>query len=182
MIPPLTLATAEVHAASPGIAEQFGLDWRYVLIQALSFLIIAGVLYWFGIKPTVAAMDERNRKIDAGLKHAEEMKARLEAAQQESAALLRKAQLEGAKVVEEARKSAKDFFDKQTKEAIDHAGDLFAKAQQAIELERRKMLDEARGEIARLVVATTRRVLAKELSDAERSRYNEAASREITVI
>jgi F-type H+-transporting ATPase subunit b len=42
------------------------------------------------------------------------------------------------------------------------------------------MLDQARGEIARLVVATTQRVLAKELSDAERSRYNDAAARELT--
>jgi F-type H+-transporting ATPase subunit b len=44
------------------------------------------------------------------------------------------------------------------------------------------MLDEARLEISRLVVATTQRVLAKELSEAERARYNEAAAREITVV
>jgi hypothetical protein len=33
---------------------------------------------------------------------------------------------------------------------------------------------------ARLVVATTQRVLAKELSEADRSRYNDAAARELT--
>lgn len=49
-----------------------------------------------------------------------------------------------------------------------------------IELERKKMFDEARGEIARLVVATTQRVLAKELSEADRNRYNESAARELT--
>ena len=42
------------------------------------------------------------------------------------------------------------------------------------------MLAEARTEIARLVVAITQRVLAKELSEAERSRYNESAARELT--
>jgi len=55
-------------------------------------------------------------------------------------------------------------------------------ALQAIELEHGKMLDQARLEVARLVVLTTQHVLAKELSDAERARYNEAATREITVI
>ncbi|OHE88844.1 MAG: ATP synthase F0 subunit B [Verrucomicrobia bacterium RIFCSPLOWO2_12_FULL_64_8] len=182
MILSLVLAAAEAHAAAPGIPEQFGLDVRYVAIQAVSFLIIFAVLYRFGIKPTVAAMDERNRKIDAGLKYAEEMKAKLEAAHQESTALVKQAQHEGTKIVEAARKTAKEFLDQQTKEAAERAGDLLAKAQQAVELEHKKMLDQARGEIARLVVATTQRVLARELSDAERARYNESASRELTVV
>ena len=39
-----------------------------------------------------------------------------------------------------------------------------------------------RTEIARLVVTTTQRVLAKELTDADRARYNDAAARELTVV
>ena len=41
------------------------------------------------------------------------------------------------------------------------------------------MLEQSRLEVARLVVATTRQVLARELSESERARYNEAATREI---
>ena len=52
--------------------------------------------------------------------------------------------------------------------------------QQAIELEHKKMLADARGEITRLVVATTQRVLAKELSEADRARYNDSAARELS--
>ena len=44
------------------------------------------------------------------------------------------------------------------------------------------MLAEARTEIARLVVATTQRVLAKDLTEAERSRYNESAARELAQV
>jgi F-type H+-transporting ATPase subunit b len=44
------------------------------------------------------------------------------------------------------------------------------------------MLEEARLEVTRLVVTTTERVLARELSDAERARYNEAAAHELTQI
>jgi F-type H+-transporting ATPase subunit b len=53
------------------------------------------------------------------------------------------------------------------------------KAQQAVELEHKKMLADARSEIARLVVVTTERVLAKKLSEADRTAYNEAAAREL---
>jgi hypothetical protein len=44
------------------------------------------------------------------------------------------------------------------------------------------MLADTRGEIARLVVTITQRVLAKELNDADRTRYNESATRELTSV
>ena len=174
---PLLFAAAAVE---PGIVERFGLDAKYVAIQAVSFLILFGVLYKFGIKPTIATMEERNAKIATGLKHAEEMQAKLAAAQQESAAIVKKSQVEASRIVDDARKSAKDFVDRQTQEAAARSGDMLAKAQQAIELEHKKMLAAARTEIARLVVTTTERVLAKKLTDADRAAYNEAASRELT--
>ena len=183
---PLLLAAAETAAPSGPIEglrqtfEHLGVEPKLVLFQVISFLIIAGVLYWFGIKPTVAAMEERNSKIAAGLKHAEEMQAKLAAAQQESAAIVKKSQVEATRIVDDARKTAKDFLDRQTQEAAAKANDLLSKAQQAIELEHKKMLADARHEIARLVVTTTERVLAKKLTDADRAAYNDAASRELT--
>lgn len=142
---PLFLAAAvESHAAQPGLAEKFGLEPKYIIIQAVSFLIVLAVLYKFGIKPTIAAMDERAVKIGAGLKYAEEMQAKLAAAQQESAALVKKSQVEATRIIDEARKSAKDFTDKQTQEASTRASDILTKAQQAIELEHKKMLADAR--------------------------------------
>ena len=44
------------------------------------------------------------------------------------------------------------------------------------------MLDQARSEIARLVVTTTERVLAKKLSDADRAAYNDTATKELTSV
>jgi F-type H+-transporting ATPase subunit b len=180
---PLFLAAAvESKSAQAGLAETFGLDVKYVVIQAISFLIVLAVLYKFGIKPTIAAMDERAVKIGAGLKYAEEMQAKLAAAQQESAALVKKSQVEATRIIDDARKSAKDFTDKQTQEASARASDILAKAQQAIELEHKKMLADARSEIARLVVTTTERVLAKKLTEADRASYNETAARELTSV
>lgn len=179
-LPLLLAAAVEAHSAEPSIPERFGLEPKYIIMQVISFLVVLFVLYKFGIKPVTATMEERNRKIEAGIQHAEEMQAKLAAAQQESAAIVKKANLEASRVVEDARKSAKEFFDRQTQEATVKAGDLLAKAQQAIELEHRKMLADARTEIARLVVATTERVLAKKLTELDRAAYNEAASRELT--
>lgn len=176
---PLILAAAVEHAAKPGITEKFGLEPKYIVMQVISFLIVLFVLYKFGIKPVTATMEERNKKIESGIKHAEEMQAKLAAAQQESLAIIKKANADATRLVEEARKTAKDFLDKQTQEATAKSADLLNKAQQAIELERKKMLADARAEISRLVVTTTERVLAKKLTDADRASYNEAAAREL---
>ncbi|MBL9211825.1 MAG: F0F1 ATP synthase subunit B [Opitutaceae bacterium] len=174
---PLFLAAAAAEASIP---ERFGLEPKYIVMQVISFLIVLGVLYFFGIKPVTATMEQRNQKIAAGIKDAEEMHAKLAAAQQESAAIVKKANAEATRIIEEARKSAKEFLDRQTQEATGKANELLVKAQQAIELEHKKMLADARTEIARLVVTTTERVLAKKLTDADRASYNEAAARELT--
>jgi F-type H+-transporting ATPase subunit b len=180
-------AAAEAHAAtsssSPAdLLVQFGVEWKYVVWQFISFAVLAGVLYQFAIKPILATVDERNARLAAGLKNAEATVAKLAEAQQQAAEEIKKAQVAANTIIEDTRKTAREFADLQTKEATEHGNEIIAKAQQAIELEHKKMLGQARLEVARLVVTTTQRVLAKELSDAERARYNEAATREITSV
>ena len=186
---PLFLAAAEtvVHTdeavAKSGIMQVIDgmhINVPGILAQMVNFGVVAFVLWRFGIKPVISTLDERQKKIADGLKYAEEMKAKLEAAQQENAAIIKKASMEAGRMVDEARKSAKEFVDKQTQEASAKAADILAKGQQALELEHKKMLADARSEIARLVVVTTERVLAKKLSEADRAAYNDSAARELT--
>ena len=183
----ILLAQATAAEAGPGaqtgvtkIVKDFGLSLPFFLAQVLNFSIVAFILWRFAFKPVLATIDERQKKIASGLQYADEMKAKLEAMQQESAATAKRSQADAAKVIDEARKAAKEFLDKQTQESAAKANEILVRAQQVIELEKKKMLAEARTEIARLVVSITQRVLAKELSDADRSRYNEAAARELT--
>jgi F-type H+-transporting ATPase subunit b len=164
------------------ITQDFGISLPDILAQILSFSVVAFVLWKFAFKPVLATLDERQKTIASGLQYAEEMQAKLAAAQQESAAIVKKSQIEASRIVDDARKTAKDYLDKQTQEAGARASDILAKAQQAIELEHKKMLADARTEIARLVVVTTERVLAKRLTDADRASYNEAAARELTTV
>jgi F-type H+-transporting ATPase subunit b len=196
MLSPLLIlaeATAPAAASDGGIVNQlketvtqvsstFGINVPAILAQIVSFAVVAWVLWQFAFKPVLATLNERQQTIESGLKYAEEMKAKLAATQQESAALIKTAQVEATKIVDEARKTAKDFLDKQMLEATAKANDSLTKAQQAIELEHKKMLADARSEIARLVVTTTERVLAKKLTDADRASYNDAATRELTSV
>ena len=173
-------ARAEAPTGISKIISDFGISWPFFLAQVVNFVVVAFVLWKFAFKPVLATLDERQQKIAAGLKYADEMKAKLEATQQESAAILKKASVEASRLIDEARKSAKEFVDKQSLEASTKAADILVKGQQALELEHKKMLADARTEIARLVVVTTERVLAKKLSDADRAAYNDSAARELS--
>jgi F-type H+-transporting ATPase subunit b len=178
--------TVAAHGEAPDaltqITENFGISVPLILAQVVSFSIVAFVLWKFAFKPVLATLDERQHKIADGLKYAADMKAKLEAAQQQTAAQLKTAQVEASKIIEEARKTAKELADRETTAATERANGLIIKAQQAIALEHQKMLADARTEIARLVVATTERVLAKRLTDADRASYNETATRELTSV
>ena len=191
MSSPLLLLAAEAvnqagDAAAPNgitqIAQDFGIKLPNLLAQVVNFGVLAFFLWYFGIRKVLATLDERQKKIESGLKYADDMKAKLEAVQQENAAILKKASIEAGRIIDEARKLAKDVLDKQTQEASGIANEMLTKAQQSIELEHKKMLAEARGEIARLVVVTTERVLAQRLSEADRAGYNEAAARELAQV
>lgn len=181
----LFLATAGGGENASGVTKllsDFGIDLPLLLAQILCFSIVAILLWKFAFKPVLATMEERQRQIESGLERAEATKAKLAQAQLESVAIIKQAQLEGAKLIEETRKTAKEFLDHQQKETAARTNDMIAKARQAIDSEHKKMLEQARQEVARLVVKTTQQVLAKELSDDERARYNEAATREINIL
>lgn len=173
---------AAAAAGDANLITRFGIQPGYIAMQFVSFAILAFVLYRFAIKPTLATMDERNTKIEAGLKNAEATTAKLAEAQASAAAQLKEAQLAANKIIDEARKTAKELSEREAAATTERVAAQLAKAQQSIELEHKKMLEEARGEIARLVVTTTERVLAKKLTDADRAGYNEAAARELTSV
>jgi len=173
-------ANGEAASGITKITQDFGISTPFLVAQIINFSVVAFILWKFAFKPVMATLDARQQKIASGLKYADDMQAKLAATQQESAAVIKQAQLEAVRLIDEARKSAKDYLDRQTQEASVKANELVTKAQQSIELEHKKMLADARHEIARLVVVTTERVLAKKLSDADRAAYNDAASRELT--
>ncbi len=177
---PAFLAAADPAAASEAsglvvIADKFGLQPQIILAQAVNFLVVAYVLWRFAIKPVVATVDERQARIAEGLQNAEEMKLRLEEAEKEKENTLRDASVEAQRIVKEAQEQAKAKVDLSVDEARRATEDIMRRAEESIEADRKKMFEETRAEIARLVVLTSSRVLDRELSDDERQRFTESA-------
>lgn len=161
------------------ITEKFGVTLPTLFAQMVNFCLVAVVLYFFAVKPVAATLDERQRKIADGLQYAEEMKTQLAEAERERAEKVKAAAQEAQRVLSEAREQSKQMIEQKTQEAAAQAEALIRKATEATELERQKMLSDVRKEVARLVVATSAKVLARELSDSEKSTYSDAAAKEL---
>ena len=176
ILPVIFAAATEHGAEDAGILGQFGVEGPFLLSQIISFCVVAFVLYRFAFKPVLATIDERQTKIADGLKYAEEMKAKLEDAEAQHKEIVQKASQEAQQIVNDARSVAEEKISKSSQEAVARAAEIISKAEQQIELDRKNMLADARSEIARLVVATTSKVLSKELSEDDRNRFTESAS------
>lgn len=172
------LASAVVDGISE-LAGGFGVDWPSLIAQILCFSVVAFVLYRFAFKPVLATIEKRQKEIEGGLKNAEEVKRQLAEAREKIAAEHRTAALAAQKVIDDANRVAAENSAREQAAAGERANALVERAKESIELEKQKAMEEARAEIARLVVETTRKVLSRELSDEERARYNAAAAKEL---
>lgn len=174
------LATSDGGNMVTELAKKFHIESQLLLAQGINFILVALVLWYFALRPLLATVEERNRKIREGLQYAEEMKDRLADAERQSEQKVREASEEAGKIVAQANDSAKAFAESQHQVAVAKAEQIVQNAQKAMELEHRKLLEDVRSEVAELVVATTSKVLAKELDSGEKSRLSSAAAKELS--
>ena len=175
----LAAATAET-AGDTSLVGKFGIEWELIVAQAINFVVVAYLLWRFAFKPVMTTLDERQHKIAEGLQFAEESKKQLEETEKRQAEVLREANTKAQEILHEARDKAQQLADKMKDETASQIEDMRRRAEEANELERRKMLTEVRQEIARLVVLTSGKVLQRELGDEEKSRLDKAAAEEIS--
>ncbi len=161
------------------ITGKFGVTWPTLIAQMVNFSLVAAALYFLAVKPVAKTLDERQQKIADGLQYAEEMKTQLAEAERERAEKVKEAAQEAQRILSEAREQSKEMIEQKTQEAAAQAEAIIRKASEATELERQKMLSDVRQEVARLVVATSAKVLARELSEADKQAYADSAAKEL---
>jgi F-type H+-transporting ATPase subunit b len=177
---PNTSAVSGGIEAVKQVLGPFGVEPILLLAQIINFGIVAAIVYYFAIKPVLATVDERNKKIAEGLKYTEDVKKKLDDTERQQAEVLKQASAEGKKLIAEARETSKALVEKASGDATRSAEDIMKKGQQAIALEREQMLGELRREVGQLVVNTANRVLGHDLTPEERARFTASAAQDLT--
>ena len=156
-------------------ASKFGLHADAFIAHFIAFAIVVGVVVFFGIKPIMAQLEERRKRIEEG----EAMHARSEKE-------LADVKATGEQILTEARDTGKKELDAARQTAARLQADLTAKAtaeaqtvidnahkQAAMDAQREK--DALKGEFVRLVAAATAQVTGKVLSEEDHRRINDEA-------
>jgi F-type H+-transporting ATPase subunit b len=186
LLPLLAETAAPVPASNAAIDTiqsifgPFGVKPYLLLAQTINFAIVCYIIYRFAFKPVLATLDERQKKIAEGLQYTEDMKVKLADAKRQHSEILRRASVEAQQIVTNARNAAKGMVDKATAAAAQQAESIVKKGEAAVALERQQMLAALRREVASLVLDTTTRVLARDLTNEERSRFSNAAAQDLS--
>jgi F-type H+-transporting ATPase subunit b len=161
------------------VAEQFGVYWPNLIAQVILFAIVYFVLKKYAFQPIIAMLEERRRRIEEGQINAENIKKQLAEAQAKYEEILAKANAEAQRLIEEVRAGGDRLAEQKRQEAIAAAEQITLKAQEAMGLERERIMAELKQELGRLVVDTTVRVTGKVLTPQDHQRINEETARQI---
>ena len=155
------------------IFQTFGVTWDKLIAQIILFLIVYFVLKTYAFGPILQVLNERRRRIEEGQNNAEKIKKQLAEAELRYQEVLRKANDEATRLIEESRASSEAHTQKQIQQAIKDAEGIITKAQESISQERSKMVAEVKKEMVDLVVHTTAKVVGKVLTPEDQKRLSE---------
>jgi F-type H+-transporting ATPase subunit b len=161
------------------IAQTFGVDWPHLGAQIISFGIVCALLYWLAYKPVLAMLEARRQQIALGLANTEKINAALADVDRQRQEVLGRARDEAARMVADARETARRLTERETQRAVAAAEQIAVQARDAATQEHARMMSELRGELGRLVVQTTAAVSGKVLTAEDQRRLAEAAVREL---
>jgi F-type H+-transporting ATPase subunit b len=178
-IPILAISGAEFVQQAKDTGLEFGFHWTLFISQCASFVIVAILLQKFAYKPIIAVLEQRRAQIAESLENAAKIKQQLADAEQRHSEILKEASTEAQRIIDEARSAGATLAERKAQQAIAEAEQIIAKAREATNIEKEKMMAELRREVGRLVVETTSKVTGKVLTADDHRRLSEETARQI---
>ncbi|MFZ4599162.1 MAG: F0F1 ATP synthase subunit B, partial [Terrimicrobiaceae bacterium] len=157
----------------------FGVNWPKFIAQLILFTTVYLILKKFAFAPVVAMFEERRRRIEEGQLNAEKIKKQLAESEIRCQEILRKANVDAQRIIEEGRTSSEAHSQKATQQAIKDAESIIAKAHETVEFDRAKMVAEVKHEMVELVVETTAKVAGRILTADDQSRLAGETSKQL---
>jgi F-type H+-transporting ATPase subunit b len=135
-----------------------------LVVQMIVFI----VLIWFTMKVVwpmiLGPMEERSKKIAAGLAAGDKGQQELAQARDRADAILREARERATQIVEQAQRQANDLVDQAKGTATSEGVRLVEQAKQQIELETSHAREALRREVATIAVTAASKVLEREIN------------------
>lgn len=141
------------------------INWT-LIAQVVNFLLLVAVVAWFGYKPIMNIIEERQSSIANNLQSAEDARVEANKIKQEYERQLADARSEAQAIIDKANKTAKEAYDQMLAQAREEQENIFKTAKEQIEREKSNALLELRGEVVSLSMQLASKVVEKKI-DAE---------------
>ena len=152
---------------------KFQINLFQVIIAALNFALFLILLWAFALKPVAKQLDDRQARIEQGLKDAEQARRDREQAEAERVAALAEARKEANDILARAQRLAQETRDADiaaTREELDR---MRERATGEIDAEKQRAIAELRGEVADLALQAAERVVGESMSSDRQRRLVE---------
>lgn len=147
------------------LIKTFHIDYKILIAQVVNFTIVLFVLYKFAYGPLLKAMNDRTKRIEKGLKDAEEVGKKLQETEDREKEVLTNAKREAQSIIESAEKTALKNKEDLLEEAKKKSEEIVDNTRKQLEEEKKRMLSEIKSEVADLVVAATGKVIDEKMDD-----------------
>lgn len=143
------------------IFSVFGVNWEMILAQLFNFGLLLAILWYFLYTPVMKMLDDRQKKIEKGIRDAESAERALSEASDESKRIVSTATKESDDIVRNAKKEAEKQGLHIVADAQKRHDVLLKEAEIKAQEEKRRVLKEAESEMAKLIVLGVEKALTK---------------------
>lgn len=133
----------------------------------VAFIILWIILAKFGWPAITKMLDKRTATIKEALSKAEQAQIESERLLAEHQAQLDEARVEASQIIADAKRTGEALKAELNAKAQQESEDMIAKAQVAIEAEKKAAIAELQGSVANLSVSVAGRLIGEDLTDAE---------------
>ncbi len=145
------------------LLETFQVDIKLLVAQAINFLIVFLVLYFFVFKPLSKVMHDRTIKIAKSLEDAKKIEKRLAATEDDYREKMAEAKKEANLILTKANSQAEEKKTIMVARAKEEIGQVINQEKQKIQAEKAATLKEIKKEVADLVIAAVEKVLGEKI-------------------
>ena len=134
-----------------------------LIVQVAVFVILGWITMKFIWPPLIRAIDDRQKKIAAGLADAERGHKELQSANGEAQIIINDARESALKIVDQANRRSGEIVEDARSTAVAEGQRLVGDARQEAALEQARARDQLRKDFGRLAVAGAARLLEREI-------------------
>jgi F-type H+-transporting ATPase subunit b len=161
--------------SSAGVLGTLGINGKLFIAQLVNVSVILFVVWRWVYRPLLRLMDAREKKIAEGLANADKAKLSLSDAERTREELLRTARLDAHALMETARQEAEEERKRLMAQTQADLERQLEEARDRLKREKDATLDQARKEVAQLVLNVTEKVVPGVVAgDRERALIQQA--------